>query len=63
MEREFAASAEKEDTILELAQFYFRTEFKEIPEPEKESVDNVEVEDTIRELVLQSIHKLLLRED
>ena len=63
MEREFAASAEKEDTIPELARFYFRTVFKEILGLGKEFADNVETGGTIRELVLQSIPKLLLRED
>ena len=63
MEREFVVSAEKLDTILELARFYFRTVFKEVLGPEKESAGNVETGGTIGELALQSIHKLLLRED
>ena len=63
MESEFAASAEKEDTILELAQFYFQTVFKETLELGKEFADNVETVDTIRELARQSIHKLLLLEN
>tara|TARA_B110000438_G_scaffold290743_1_gene326863 strand:- start:1474 stop:1665 length:192 start_codon:yes stop_codon:yes gene_type:complete len=63
MEREFAASAEKEDTILELAPFYFQTVFKEILELEKEFADNVETVGTIRGLARQSIHKLLLLEN
>jgi hypothetical protein len=62
MEREFAASVEKEDTILELVRFYFRTVFKEILGLEKEFADNVEMGGTIRGLALQSIHRLLLRE-
>jgi hypothetical protein len=62
-ERGFVVNVEKSDTILELVQFYFRTVFKEILWLEKESADNAEKGGTIRELVLQSIHKLLLRED
>jgi hypothetical protein len=62
MEREFAVSAEKEGTILELARFYFRTVFKEILGLGKEFADNVETGGTIRGLALQSIHRLLLRE-
>ena len=62
MEREFAASVEKEDTILELVRFYFRTVFKEIIGLGKEFADNVEMGGTIRGLALQSIHRLLLRE-
>ena len=63
MERGFVVNVEKSDTILELVQFYFRTVFKKILWLEKESADNVETGDTIRELALQSIHELLLRED
>jgi|TARA_B110000305_G_scaffold94108_1_gene106054 hypothetical protein len=63
MERGFVVNVEKSDTILELVQFYFRTVFKETLRLEKESADNVETGDTIRELALQSIHELLLRED
>jgi len=62
MEREFAASAEKEDTIPELALFYFRIVFKEIRGLRKEFADNVETGGTIRGLALQSTHRLLLRE-
>jgi len=63
MEREFVVSAEKLDTILELAQFYFRIVFKEILALEKEFAANVETGGTIRGLALQLIHKLLLREN
>tara|TARA_B110000858_G_C17759415_1_gene453730 strand:+ start:175 stop:366 length:192 start_codon:yes stop_codon:yes gene_type:complete len=63
MERGFVVNVEKSDTILELVQFYFRTVFKETLRLKKESADNVETGDTIRELALQSIHELLLRED
>ena len=63
MERGFVVNVEKSDTILELVQFYFRTVFKETLRLEKESADNVETGDTIRELALKSIHELLLRED
>ncbi|MDA0648454.1 MAG: hypothetical protein O2786_03970 [archaeon] len=62
MEREFAASAENEDTILELALFYFRIVFNEIRVLGKEFADNVEAGGTIRGLALLSTHWLLQRE-
>ena len=63
MERGFVVNVEKSDTILELVQYYFRTVFKETLRLEREFADNVETGGTIRELALQSIHELLLRED
>ena len=63
MVKESVASVEKLDTILGHVRYYFQTEFREIPDVEKESVINVEKRVTIRGLVQQSIPRLLLLEN